>query len=145
MPESRPRVPAARSLLIFQEHLARGMWADRHIQAMVSDPESAGPFLQVVQCTQDYTQQRQDAGAAGDSGKMRQAATRNRVCLCHAVCPEETIAWVQCMRALRKQRKSNSTLGNCDEHYRRVEMCTQWASTRLLHAAVLPKDRHEVF
>ena len=150
--DSAPRVPAARSLVMFQEHLARGLWADRHLQALASDPTAVGPFMSIFECTRDFQQQQQRAVAANDSAKLRQAATRNRVCLCAAVCPQETTEWLQCARAaaraLRAAKKgggaSSSTatthFAPCEAQRRRLEACTQWESTRLLHAAVLPKD-----
>ena len=68
---------------------------------------------------------------------------RNLVCVCNAACPEETAAWVKCFRrAVRKQREGAdpSTFSNCDETRRRLDACTQYASTRLLHAAVIAQD-----
>ena len=75
------------------------------------------------------------------------ARRRNLVCVCNAVCPDETSAWASCFRAVaKKQRegKDTSELGNCEEARRQLDVCTQHASTRLLHAAVLPSDRSDV-
>ena len=61
------------------------------------------------------------------------------MCVCAAVCSEETAAWVECFRGVaRKQREGvdPSRLGSCYEARQRLEICTQNASSRLLHAAV---------
>ena len=152
--DGAPRMPTARSLVMFQEHLARGVWADRHLQALASDPKAVGPFMSIFECAREFQNQQQQAVATNDSAKLRQAATRNRVCLCAAVCPQETTEWLQCARAaakvLRAAKKGGSNgsttathLAPCEAQLRRLEACAQWESTRLLHAAVLPKDDHE--
>lgn len=65
----------------------------------------------------------------------------NLVCVCNAVCPEETVAWVNCFRAaVRKNQKGvdYATITNCDEQRRKLDECTQRAVSQLLHAAIIP-------
>ena len=121
----------------------RGLWAERHLQALANDPKSVGPLVAIVECSQKYQKQHQSATAANDVAKLRNAATRNRVCMCHAVCPTETFDWLSCARAAVKQQREEgadaaAAWKSCDRKRRTLEACTQWESTRLLHAAVLP-------
>ena len=145
------RIPAVRSLVTFQDQLGRGLWADRHVEALSNDPKSLGPFMQLVECAKDFQQQQQSAVAANDVGKMRSATMRNRVCMCHAVCPDETMAWLECMRAAARAARaakqaggaveSSQSFASCNERRRQLERCTQWETTRLLHvAAGVAKD-----
>ena len=142
---NNPRIPAARSLVVFQDHLIRGVWAQRHLEALVNDPKSLRSFLSLVECTREFQKQQQAAIASQDAAKLRGATTRNRLCLCNAVCPDESSAWIQCARtAVRRAKADGDRTGLktvCEEERQRLEKCTQWASTRLLHAAVLPQDR----
>ena len=72
------------------------------------------------------------------------------MCVCTAVCPDETQAWVRCFRSVvRKQRSSSSAHedasgANCEHLRNQLEQCTAAASSRLLHAAVMPSDREAV-
>lgn len=127
----------------------RGLWAQRHIESLASDPA----FYQVVECTKEYHKQQQEAIEKQDSSKMRSAVNRNKVCMCHAVCQDETMAWLQCVKGEMKKHRGDREAGfaaqrlHCEEKRRLVESCTQWESTRLLHLAVLPppQERQEVF
>ena len=182
-----PRPPSARSLLVLQNQLASGMWAERHVAALGEDVANAQAIVSLLECTRNAHQ-----FLASRPGKQRQAQQRcapprraplspplpqsrpsllfcvqrarcsrlfcsrlfcararrrNLVCVCNAVCPDETSAWASCFRAVaKKQRegKDTSELGNCEEARRQLDVCTQHASTRLLHAAVLPSDRSDV-
>ncbi len=66
------------------------------------------------------------------------------MCVCNAVCPDETVVWIRCFRnAVQKLREGVplEKVGNCDEVRRKLDACTQHASSKLLHAAVLPSDK----
>ena len=149
--EPAPRVPASRSLLLFQDHLVRGLWAQRHLEALANDPKSLEAFASIVECTRELHKQQQEAAAAQSPAKFKQAATRNKVCMCLSVCHDETMEWLQCVRSQMKLHKGDKEAGlagqriHCEERRRQVESCTQYASTRLLYAAVMPQDRNEVF
>ena len=140
--------PNVRALLTFQDHLLRGIWAERHLEALANNTDTVGPLLQLTECsvTLQQAQQRRLPPA-----KQRVLQTRNMICVCHATCPEETVAWVQCMRGMAKATKiaaQNGTPvpanGACDRQRHVLELCTQRATSRLLHAAVLPTDREDV-
>lgn len=67
------------------------------------------------------------------------------VCMCHAVCPDATIAWVECYQRVMRARKSGEartpkTLGSaCDDLRHQLEKCTEYASARMLEVAVMPQ------
>ena len=67
------------------------------------------------------------------------------MCMCHAVCPDATIAWVECYRRVMGARKSGeaqtaSTASSaCDELRHKLEKCTEYASSRMLEVAVMPQ------
>ena len=140
MPEGAfkpPQTPNPRSLLALQGQLSGGMFGERHCESLaMSSPENAAAFLALMQCTED-------AREAIQSGKkQRGVQTRNLVCVCHAVCPDETQAWVSCFRGVStamKKKLPSST--NCEELRERLETCTQHASSRMLHAALIPAEK----
>ena len=69
------------------------------------------------------------------------------MCVCAAVCPDETAAWLECFKGVVKKQRQGATgveLNACDDLRRSLEICTQHASSRLLHAAVMPPDRNDV-
>ena len=145
----QPQPPQPRALLTLQAQIAQGGYAERHLEGIADRQRGVDElqkFLSLLQCTQEA----QNAMQA-DAPKPRAVQMRNLVCVCHAVCPAETEAWVHCYRSLVKHQKmaarsDNSAAvqvpaSNCEYLKRQLELCTQYASTRLLHAAVLPKDR----
>ena len=148
MPEQAPKVPAARSLMHFQDMLMRGMWANRHIESLANNPDTVEAFAQIIECAREYQKMRQEAVQASSSSQLKKADTRNKVCMCLSVCHEETMAWLQCVRGELKKHRGNREAGfaaqrvSCEGYRRDLEKCTQWQSTRMLHAAVLPQDMH---
>ena len=72
---------------------------------------------------------------------------RNTVCVCAAVCPSATSEWLECFKGVVKKQRQGASgveLNACDDLKRRLEICTQHASSKLLHAAVMPSDRNDV-
>ena len=146
MPEAAPRVPVSRSLMHFQDMLSRGMWQQRHLEALAGDPKTVEAFASIVECARAFNRQREEAVEARDTAKLRSAETRNKVCMCMAVCNDETMAWLNCVRGEIKKHRGNKEAGfaaqrvNCEGMRRALDKCTRYESERLLHAAVLPKD-----
>ena len=73
--------------------------------------------------------------------------SRNTVCVCAAVCPSATSEWLECFKGVVKKQRQGASgveLNACDDLKRRLEICTQHASSKLLHAAVMPSDRNDV-
>ena len=71
---------------------------------------------------------------------------RNTVCVCAAVCPSATSEWLECFKGVVKKQRQGASgveLNACDDLKRRLEICTQHASSKLLHAAVMPSDRND--
>ncbi len=67
----QPRPPQARSLLVLQDQLKRGQWAERHINALAEDAVTGRAVVGLLECAQDhhlFLQQNAD--------KARQAHTR---------------------------------------------------------------------
>lgn len=136
----KPKMPNPRSLLAIQSHIATGVFANRHLEALTtSDMEVQTLFMSLLGCVRDA-----QSFVAANPQKQRQAQTRNLVCVCTAACSEETKAWVQCYRGVARSHKQGvATDANCEELRQRLERCTQDASNKLLHAAVLPPaDQH---
>jgi hypothetical protein len=144
-----PKPPSARSLLLLQSHIVSGVLAKHHIQALAADDQSLLQLHALVDCVRAH----QNFVATAPPEKQRSAQSRNLLCVCKAVCPDETAAWVQCYRTVMAARRTSKTQPahsesmpktNCEDLRRNLEACTQYASTRLLHAAILPPDRQDV-
>ena len=137
-----PPTPNPRALLHLQSQLVRGMFAERHHQALATGEQAnVDAFVALVTCAQEaqqFVQKRPD--------RTRAANTRNMVCVCHAVCPDETQGWINCFRSVSNAAKKGQpiTSTNCEELRHRLEKCTQRASTRLLHAALIPPETIDV-
>jgi len=143
--ELAPRVPVARSLMHFQDLLSRGMWSQRHLEALANDPKTVDALVAIIECGREHARLHNEAVDAKSHNKVRQADTRNKICMCLAVCNDETAAWLGCVRGEIKQHKGDREAGyaaqriNCEGSRRALEKCTQWESQRLLHAAVVPQ------
>ena len=143
--ELAPRVPVARSLMHFQDLLSRGMWSQRHLEALANDPKTVDALVAIIECGREHARVHNEAVDAKSHSKVRQADTRNKICMCLAVCNDETAAWLGCVRGEIKQHKGDREAGyaaqriNCEGSRRALEKCTQWESQRLLHAAVVPQ------
>ena len=136
-----PRPPQCRSLLTLQNQVVSGMWAERHLRALAEDSQNAQHMMGLLECANDSR-----AFMQQNPNRPRQATTRNLVCVCNTVCPELTVAWVQCYRNVTKRAKEGadpSTLSTCDELRRNLDKCTQHASSRLVHGALLPNGKRE--
>ena len=48
-----PRPPSARSLLVLQNQLASGLWAERHVAALGEDVANARTIVSILECTRD--------------------------------------------------------------------------------------------
>lgn len=137
------RPPSVRSLLLLQNHVASGVFAPRHLKALADDDKSLEQIYSLAECIRAH----QQFVANAPPEKQRSAQTRNMVCVCRAVCPSETVAWVDCYRSVltaRRKAKAGQLDGplpntNCEELRHRLEVCTQHASSRLMHAAILPR------
>lgn len=137
-----PRPPQCRSLLTLQNQLASGMWAERHLHALAEDQQHAQHIMGLLECARDVR-----SFVQTNPNKPRQAQTRNLVCVCNTVCPELTVEWVQCFRDTAKKAREGtdmSTLSNCDDLRRRLDECTQYASSRLVHGALLPSSKTDM-
>lgn len=49
--EAPLRTPQPRSLLVFQEHVQRGMFAARHLESLAGDARTQQHFASLVDCT----------------------------------------------------------------------------------------------
>jgi hypothetical protein len=67
----QPTMAQARSLLAFQNQIARGAFADRHLQALAMDKDTVSQFASIIDCTT----QAQEFMAANPN-KQRQLQTR---------------------------------------------------------------------
>lgn len=160
-PPPQPKPPQCRALLTLQSQVAGGGFAERHLRGIVVDGEKDDlqKFEKLLQCTREA-----QVSMAQNPQRPRATQMRNLVCVCHSVCPTETEAWVGCFRHVQRLRKqaaqaqqqpqqqgisagaasrsdARSTSTNCEALKKQLERCTEYASTRLLHAALLPKDR----
>ena len=128
----------------FQELLLRGNWEQRHVESLVSNPDAVPQFTQIIECTRDF--QRSMHEANGDEANINKVNLRNKICMCHSVCSEQTMAWLKCARSEIRKHKGNAAAGNaaqqrqCEDARVALERCTQWEASRLLHAAVLRHD-----
>ena len=152
-PQPQPKPPQPRSLLTLQAQVAAGAFAERQLRGIIhqKNQEEMQMLAKLLDCTKEV-----QANLAKNPQRPRAAQMKNLVCICHSVCPSETEEWVGCFRTVQKRRKQQAQAlaagsplpqsdgqpsTNCEALKRRLELCTQYASTRLLHAAVLPKDR----
>ncbi len=153
--ELRKQLPQLRSLLLLQEHLMRGTFATRHLDALERDGASIGKYVAIMECTHRLQQQRQAWGNQTTPSKLRALQTKNMACLGQAVCPEETHAWLVCMRrAVKAARALDSGeplpdgagggTVNCFTRKRALETCAHRQSSALLFAAALPGERRDV-
>ena len=166
-------MPDTRSLQVFQDQVLRGMWPDRHLRALSSNPETVGQLVGLLQCTKDLMEQTQN----DPNAKSRRQSSRNILCLCHAVCQEETLLWARCARkaasacpafaphpllscpqAQGESARSRARLPlfaeaikagqepeeNCASYRLKLERCTQRQTSILLQAALVPPDRQDV-
>ena len=46
-------MPDTRSLLIFQDQLLKGKWADRYLKALSEDTRTVGPLIRLLQALLD--------------------------------------------------------------------------------------------
>ncbi|KAL1503407.1 hypothetical protein AB1Y20_011458 [Prymnesium parvum] len=135
MPHKSLSLPDSRALLLFQDQLTRGMWADRHLNALIENPATSNQLLGVLRCTVDLME--------GEANKQR--ASRNLLCLCHALCEEETVAWARCARKAAKAVKAgHEPEEDCTSYRVKLSRCTQRQVSYLLQAALVPCDKHDV-
>jgi hypothetical protein len=161
-------MPDTRSLQLFQDQLLRGMWADRYIKALSEDEKTVGPLFKLLQvraaitscirlqrlvchlslsapprlqCTNELAQ----AQGQRASIDKRKVGTRNVLCLCDAVCAQETHAWAQCARsAARALRSGNEPSSNCATLRANLERCTHRQTSHILQTALVPTGRDDV-
>ena len=76
-------MPDSRSLQLFQDQLLRGLFAQRHLQALGDNPKTVQSLINLIQCTKELVEQQQS-----DPSKGKRQGSRNILCLRHAVCQE---------------------------------------------------------
>ena len=156
-------------MLALQQQVSRGMWAERHLKALSEDEDNLRQLAGVLECTRETQRflQRQPKKQQSAQTKCAQYIiysrffrslspihiclpplfSRNTVCVCAAVCPSATSEWLECFKGVVKKQRQGASgveLNACDDLKRRLEICTQHASSKLLHAAVMPSDRNDV-
>ena len=163
------KLPRVQSMLALQQQVSRGMWAERHLKALSEDEDNLRQLAGVLECTRETQRflQRQPKKQQSAQTKCAPYITysrffsqpltnthlssavfhRNTVCVCAAVCPSATSEWLECFKGVVKKQRQGASgveLNACDDLKRRLEICTQHASSKLLHAAVMPSDRNDV-
>ena len=150
MPQEQPKPPQPRSLLTLQAQVAAGAFAERHLHSVAECDKDMAMLIKMLECTKEA-----QAALTRNPQRPRAAQMRNLVCVCHSVCPSETEAWVGCFRDVQQQRKKAASESspppgstprgpttNCEALKKELELCTQYASTRILHSTVFPKEKH---
>jgi hypothetical protein len=135
-------MPDVRALRQAQQHVLQGIWEARHFDGLLEDSWSRTAVTGLLQCTQQLVEQKQDVNSTSRTAeeaqrRQQQLQMRNVVCLCNAVCPAEAQRWLQCV----KRSTKGGTSETCEGQRRRLEFCTQRATSRLLHSVMLPPDR----
>jgi len=135
-------MPDVRALRQAQQHVLTGIWQARHFDGLIEGHWSRHVMSSLLQCTQQLVEQQQEIATRSRSAEEAQRRTqrlntKNMLCLCNSVCPEETGEWLQCVQRSAKGDSSET----CEGQRRRLELCTQRQTSRLLHAAMLPPDR----
>lgn len=98
-------MPNSQSLLLFQDQLLRDKWHSRHIDRLSENPQTGQLLLGLLGCTKDLVEAMQSDSAP----KLKQQSSRNLVCLCHAVCPEETLDWARCVKKAASEQQDACT------------------------------------
>lgn len=135
-------MPDVRALRQAQQHVLQGIWEARHFDGLLEDNWSRAAVTGLLQCTQQLVEQKQDIHLTSRSTeeaqrRQQQLQMKNMVCLCNAVCPAEAQQWLQCVKRSTKGGGSET----CEGQRRRLEFCTQRATSRLLYSVMLPPDR----
>ena len=136
------QMPDVRSLQLFQNSLAHGAFKTRHLDALGDCPRTRDALLGMLECTNSLNDQL--ASGALEGQQQKQIDTRNLLCLCRNVCPEETLPWVQCMRsAAQALRESKRPPERCEVYRKRLERCAYNKTDLLLRTALSPPDRDD--
>lgn len=135
-------MPDIRALRLAQQHVLQGIWQARHFDGLLEDGWSRNAVSALLQCTQQLVEQQEDIAATARSAeeaqrRQQRLQMQNLVCLCNAVCPTEAAEWVQCIKRSTKGDGAET----CEGYRRRLELCTQRSTSRLLHAVMSPPDR----
>jgi hypothetical protein len=135
-------MPDVRALRHAQQHVLQGIWEARHFDGLLEDHWSRAAMTGLLQCTQQLVEQKQDILSTSRSAeeaqrRQQQLHMKNVMCLCSSVCPSEAQQWVQCVKRSTKGGSSET----CEGQRRRLEFCTQRATSRLLYSVMLPPDR----
>ena len=147
-PAARPHgitTPQPRSILLFQDQLSRGLYKQRHLEALIRDERAAPILYSVLECTKELGAGRRQAG--DNRAALQKVGQKNMFCLCRNLCPDETKAWATCVRdaarALRQGKASPADGVDCAQQRRSLERCTERQSSLLLHTSLLPRDRED--
>lgn len=133
------RLPDCSALLTFEAALYAGRWEARELSGLeenrVSAPMVDGvreclPFLDRL-ATGEYA-------SRADQAKLKFA---NLVCVASKACPDETIRWYQCVQSAAGGGSGvrGANVG-CSTARKRLERCSQRASSMLVSAALLRGD-----
>mmetsp|Transcript_10169 Transcript_10169/g.26394 ORF Transcript_10169/g.26394 Transcript_10169/m.26394 type:complete len:142 (-) Transcript_10169:435-860(-) len=132
------RLPDCSALLSFEAALYAGRWEARELAGLEENRASAPLVDGVRECLPFL-----DRLATGENKRADQAKLKfaNLVCVASKACPDETIRWYQCVQSAASTGAGvrGANVG-CMNARKRLERCTQRASSLLVSAALLRGD-----